>query len=1084
MKIPSRLIRLSGVLLVTVATLVTATALFLPYLLDVNAYRTEIVSALQQSLNRPVSFSSGSFAWHFGPSFEFKSFAVKERDGVADFITSKKITVTLALIPLLEKKVELRNLILDGTTISLYRNADGTLNIDDLLKPGGEGVRVNFKKIRILKGAILWSDMAGRKVPFSAALNNISLTADHLNRGQKGHVKLTADLPATRGAPTRISLSGDVQLPPHGRPLLEETALDCDLSVKQAEIGRFWPYFGRFVPFGNTGGRLDFVTSLKGKPQDFSAKGKILISGATVRWPTVFHATLAPKSLQLEYTVALTKQMIDFSALDIGMEGFRIKGSFRMQDYLTKDPRIIAKASTPATFRYEDIRNYVPYGIIDSDAADYIENKIKTGIFKLDTGVLDGRISQIAHMEIGQNSNTLMIRGPVEKAVLSYGPKAPTFNNLKGIIELKGKNFNLVNMTGNFGTSPFSLNGSITEYNTDKQSEYPIRMDIAPHPPEMAWLAEFAGINQLEYSNSSSLRLAGSGHYSAYRLNGDWDLGQAAYSLPGYVSKPLSMPHTLKFSSVIGSESTKVTSVVYNLQPMVVTGSGLIGYGEKPYLGFDLQTNRFVMETVPILSMWKQYKPRGTVQAHIRGGGDPADMSAMDYHGTVDLTRLSFQPDERLKQISGISGSITFKGNSLETSEMATRYGSSVITMKAAIKSLKNPEGDITLSSPQFYLRDINSAESRPDASIRRFNASGTLRKDAIVLHGVSGLINSSNFSLSGIYLTGGTPQATLSVTSSKLDLDELRMFITPAQKGDSPAPAQKGDSPQTPGLDVKITLNVEAGNYGKLAFSKLNVSAQQDKGTVYLQNLTAGILGGKLSAKGRIAPGGEQGDRYDLTLDISRADAEKLFEALDISREVTGTLALHGTVTARGKTLLDIKKSALGNIQLHMSNGTLRKFSTLSKVFSILNVSQLLKFKLPDMASGGMPYSSIKGSISLKEGILASEDLFISSNAINVSIVGSTDIVKEELNLIIGAQPLQTVDKIVNRIPIVGWLLTGSDKDLLTAYFEAKGKWSDPQVSAIPVKSIGKGILNIFIRAFELPVKLFTDTGEVILGQ
>lgn len=266
----------------------------------------------------------------------------------------------------------------------------------------------------------------------------------------------------------------------------------------------------------------------------------------------------------------------------------------------------------------------------------------------------------------------------------------------------------------------------------------------------------------------------------------------------------------------------------------------------------------------------------------------------MDYHGTVDLTRLSFQPDDHLKQISGISGSITFKGNSLETSSIATRYGSSVITMKAAIKSLKNPEGDITLSSPQLYLRDINLAEGRPDASIRRFNANCTLRKDSISLRSVSGLINSSNFNLSGVYLTGRTPQATISVTSSKLDLDDVLMF--------SP-PVQKAENPQSPGLDVKLTLNVEAGNFGKLAFNKLNAAAQQEKGTIYLHNLTAGVLGGKLTAKGKIAPGGEQGDRYDLTLDISRADAEKLFTALDISREVTGTLTLHGDLTARGNT-------------------------------------------------------------------------------------------------------------------------------------------------------------------------------------
>jgi uncharacterized protein involved in outer membrane biogenesis len=1074
-KVSFRLIKISGVLLVTVATLVIATAFFLPYLLDVNAYRTEIIAALQQSLNRQVSFNSGSFAWHFGPSFQFKSFTVKERDGVADFIKARQITVQLALMPLLKKKVELKSLTLDETTISLFRNSDGTFNIDDLLKPGKEEVRVNFNKIIINKGTILWSDMAGRKEPFSATMRNISLTADNIGRGQKGHLKLTADILAASGVPSHISLSGKVRLPSDEKSLLE-SVIDCDLSLKQADIGRFWHYFGRFIPFANTGGRLDFTTSFKGTPQDFVAKGKILISGATVNWPTVFHATLSPKSLQLEYTARLTKQLIDISTVDLSMEGFRIKGSFQIQDYMTKDPRIFAKASTPSTFRYEDVRNYVPYGIIESGTADYIENKIKSGIFKLDTGVLDGLVSQIAHMEVGQNYNTLLIRGPVENAVLSYGPKVPSFNKLKGVIELKGKNFNLVGMTGNFGTSPFSLNGSITEYNTDKTGDYPIKMDIAPHAAEMAWLAKIAGIPKLEYSNSSSLRLTGGGHYSAYRLNGDWDLKQAAYSLPGYVNKPLSMQNTLKFSTVIGKESTKVTSVNYGLQSLVITGSGLIGYGDKPYLGFDLQTNRFEMgESLPILSMWQKYKPRGTVQAHIKGGGDPDDLSAMDYFGTVNLTKISFQPDTSLKQISGVSGMITLKGNSLETSSIATRYGNSVITMKTVIKSLKNPEGDITLSSPQLFLRDLNLAEDRPDASIRRFNASCTLSKESITLRSVSGLINSSNFNLSGVYLTGRSPQATISVTSSKLDLDDLRMF--------SP-PAQKPESPQNQGFDVKLTLNVESGNFGKLAFSKLNAAAQQDKGIIYLQNMTAGMLGGKLTAKGRIAPGGDKGDRYDLTLDISRADAEKLFAALDISSDVTGSLTLHGDLTARGNTLLDIKKSALGNVRLSMNNGKLKKLNTLAKVFSILNISQLLKFKLPDMASGGMPYSSIKGSIAVNDGILSTQDLFISSNAINVSIIGNADIVKEELNLTLGAQPLQTVDKIVNRIPIVGWLLTGKDKDLVTAYFEAKGKWSDPKVSAIPVKSMGKGILNIFVRAFQLPVKLFTDTGEVILGQ
>jgi len=135
-------------------------------------------------------------------------------------------------------------------------------------------------------------------------------------------------------------------------------------------------------------------------------------------------------------------------------------------------------------------------------------------------------------------------------------------------------------------------------------------------------------------------------------------------------------------------------------------------------------------------------------------------------------------------------------------------------------------------------------------------------------------------------------------------------------------------------------------------------------------------------------------------------------------------------------------------------------------------------------MVSDGMPFKRIRGSISVKDGIMSSQNLFINSDALNISIIGSSDIVKENLNLTIGVQPLQTVDKIVNRIPVVGWLLTGKGNAFLTAYFEATGSWSDPKVSAIPVKSLGEGVLNVFRRVFELPVSLFTDTGEVILGK
>jgi uncharacterized protein YhdP len=283
---------------------------------------------------------------------------------------------------------------------------------------------------------------------------------------------------------------------------------------------------------------------------------------------------------------------------------------------------------------------------------------------------------------------------------------------------------------------------------------------------------------------------------------------------------------------------------------------------------------------------------------------------------------------------------------------------------------------------------------------------------------------------------------------------------------------------------DLKLKLVVDSGKYGRMPFTKLNAVASQESGIVYLQKIDAGVFGGRLHAKGRIAPDSELGNRYDLNFNLERIDAERFLQSFDITREVTGTLSVQGDVTARGNTLLDVKKTTLGNVKLKLEKGTLRRFSLLSKLFSILNVSQLLKFQLPDMVSDGMPYNEIKGSFAASDGVVATEDLFINSDAINISVIGKTDIVRETNDFTIGVQPLQTVDKVINRIPVVGWILTGKDKGFVTVYFEAKGKWSDPDVSAIPAQSMGKGVLNIFRRVFELPVKLFTDTGQVLLGQ
>lgn len=480
-------------------------------------------------------------------------------------------------------------------------------------------------------------------------------------------------------------------------------------------------------------------------------------------------------------------------------------------------------------------------------------------------------------------------------------------------------------------------------------------------------------------------------------------------------------------------------------------------------------------EALPILPQWRPHQPTGKVSAHIIGKGNPEDFSDMDYSGSIRLSSFSFAPGKGIKPVSNIEGDINFKGNSLETSSVSVMYGSSRITAMGRVKDLENTEAEISLSSPELYLRDISEDFSENRSGIRNMQATFSMNDGRYVIRNISGRLESSPFVLSGIYTGGKKPAADLFLNSSNLNLEELLMV---AGRGNKNSSAGAADT------ELKLKIAADAGKYGKIHFNNLNSYLSMKDNVLQLQSLDASFYGGKASARGTMSRGPKAKTRYDLSMNLEKINTGQLFEALEMSREITGAMNVKGELSAVGDNLFELKRSLSGNLGLRIEKGSMRKFSVLSKVFSILNFSQLLKFQLPDMVSGGMPFNEIKGNIALKDGVASSKDLLINGDAINMSIIGSTDIVKEELNVTIGVRPLQTVDKIVNRIPVVGWILTGKDNAIVTAYFEAKGKWSDPHVNPIPVQAMAKGALNIFKRILELPVRLFTDTGEVILGK
>jgi uncharacterized protein involved in outer membrane biogenesis len=1032
--------------------------------LDLDTYKEEIVSQVKSALKRDLRYESGEFSLRYGPSFSFRDVTIKEKDGVGDFVKADRLTIRIALLPLLRKELVLARMHLERPVLQLSRDRDGVFNISDLLTGTPGGTSPGIRGVKLTKARIRFSDAAVSDPPLITEFSDADLYLSRLVRGKSCDFKLSGFLGSGAGR-VPLFLGGAAKIPAEGP--LSACEVSAKLRTGPLDAGRFWPYYSRYVPFKSLAGQVAIDSSFKGSLAAFKSEGTLQVARLNLDYPKVFHARLTPKLLKASYKLELTGRDLEISSVKVNLDGLSAQGSCRLSDLHSGDLRITAKVSSNR-FNLRDFRAYIPYGIIVKDTADFIEQKIPGGIYRLDQGRLDGRISQILHMERGQNYNILSVRAHVEEGEVAYGSGVPLFSGIKGELELAGKDFILRGMTGKFGGSPLALEGRLTDYPLESPTHYLFSSVIHPRQQEAAWLLGRGRGDKLVLESGSTLKLSGEGTSSAYNLSGDWELGAVAYSYPDLIAKPQAKANTLTFKGSFAMDEFRLSALNYHLASLSLSATALNRY-QGP-MSVEVKTNQFqAAELAPFLPQARKYQPSGRVQAQLHAAG--TGLERLVWSGNVALAGASFRAGDKIKPLSGINGQIRIGADSLESPQLTVRLGSSTISGRGTLSGFNSPSFALAFSSPALDLADLGFPHGKLPLKAENLQGYLTYSKDNLQIGSLSGTLGRSILQMKGSVQNLQHPVIDISVTSPHLEIEDLAPLIGPSPAGGSR-------------FTLKAHILATNGKARDIPFQHLKCVLALEEQSLLLQPVDFSTLDGEVSGRMRI-DFGSGGPRYQVNCNATKVSAERLLHALGVNKqELTGSLSLQGDLSARGESALDLKKSAVGNIKLKVDHGSVKKFSTLSKVFSILNVSQLLKFHLPDMVTGGMPYNKISGDFAIKDGFASTQNLLMDSNAINVSTVGKFDIVKNELDLVIGVQPLQTVDKVVSRIPIVGWILTGKDHTLISTYFEAKGRIEDPQVTAVPVKSLAKGVFNIFKRVFELPVRLVTDTGEVMIGK
>jgi uncharacterized protein YhdP len=388
-------------------------------------------------------------------------------------------------------------------------------------------------------------------------------------------------------------------------------------------------------------------------------------------------------------------------------------------------------------------------------------------------------------------------------------------------------------------------------------------------------------------------------------------------------------------------------------------------------------------------------------------------------------------------------------------------------------------EGINAIKEGKIQLKGVSFQHRKIPIPLSQIEGSFLFSPKQIQFVGLKGKLGDSPLALSGSISRneqrrGLGRSVSFQLSSSQLDLDPL----FPKREEPTPTSFEKIRE-WLSNWSFEGKVDIGQGKYRAFHYQDLKAEMKTVDGKLFFHPFQSKTDGGDVWGEGWIQPT-EKGIRFEIKPRVSNIEA-KAFVRTFLQKGEEQKVLLTGRVyidkvelRGEGENFQKVKESLNGSLRLEIENGVIEKFNVLAKIFSILNVSQLLRGRFPDLKTQGLPYHQIMANIHVKDGIASTEDFLVNSDAMKITIFGKVDLGKNLIDAKIGVHPLVTVDTVLSKIPIAGYILTGKDKAFLSYYYEVKGELDDPKIEAIPIKGLGEGFFGIIRRLLETPFRPF----------
>ena len=304
-----------------------------------------------------------------------------------------------------------------------------------------------------------------------------------------------------------------------------------------------------------------------------------------------------------------------------------------------------------------------------------------------------------------------------------------------------------------------------------------------------------------------------------------------------------------------------------------------------------------------------------------------------------------------------------------------------------------------------------------------------------------------------------------MDASNDGINVDAIKQALDDKNNPDTPQPTAL--SKKNSGVQGIVRLKTKSVTWGRYTTSPVSADILFDQKGVRVAITDAALCGISLPGNLSFADG-------NIALDLKpEATAEQLEPALNClwgkDLRISGIVDLKAGINARGKSD-NLVHSLQGKVDFRAKGGCIYRFPLLAKILSFLNVTELLRGKIPDLNTAGLKYNSIIIRGDLRNGKFIIGEAIIDGTTIHLVGQGEIDIANNSIDLTVLVAPFKTVDYLVSKIPLVNYVLKDT---LISIPLRITGELDDPTIIILSPTAVGKGVLGIMSRTLLLPVKI-----------